>query len=143
MNISEDQIRKILNNNLGIDYWIFELGVGYVYETAPPGVRYSAPYVEYGKKLWELVESELHKLICEKDSPKDWLNELMDGDIRNLIIGIVSAITAKYEIGLGIAVPIAALVIKKGIKDFCKLDLSNKDQDIDLTAIIKKRQLEL
>ncbi|KAB2872124.1 MAG: hypothetical protein F9K37_01300 [Bacteroidales bacterium] len=141
MNINEDQIKKILNNNLGVDYWIFELGVGYVYESSPPNIRHSAPYLEYGKKLWDLLEPEIHELICDKDFPKDWLNELLEGDIRNLILGIVSAVTAKYDIGLGIAIPIAALVIKKGIKDFCKLRFQNNNEKVDIRTIIKNSEL--
>lgn len=143
MNLNDDQINKVLNDNLGIDYWIFELGVGYVYETSPPNFRFSAPYVEYGKKLWDLLEPELHQFICNKDLPKDWINELVEGDVRDLLLGIVSAVTAKYDITLGIAIPIAALVIKKGIKNFCKLKFQDNNEKIDIKAIIKNKQLNL
>ena len=142
MNITDDQISSILDDNLVFDYWILQLGIGYVYETAPLTVKYSAPYFKYGKKLWKIFEYDIHELICNKKEPKDWLKELIEGDIRNLIIGITSAITAKYDVGLAIAIPITALIIKTGIKDFCRHKNKKKKREIDLEFIIKHRKIK-
>lgn len=141
-NIKEEHITTILNEKLGVDYWIFELGVGYEYETSDQNWRHSAPYFEYGKKLWSLIENEVYELICSKNEPKDWVKELIEGDLRNLIIGIISAISAKYDIGLGIAIPITALLLKKGIKQFCRLEIKSKITHVDIKEIIKKRKLD-
>ncbi|WP_415909465.1 hypothetical protein [Oleiharenicola sp. Vm1] len=57
---------------------VFEVGVALQYFDAPPGVRYSAPYVEMGTELWATACYELQSLLCDKSerAPKDWVDEL-------------------------------------------------------------------
>lgn len=120
--ITENDILQISNDKLGILYWEFQLGVGLQYEyVESDNIRFSAPYPEMGKELWKAFKCELYELLCVRDSetPKEWLNDLVTGDIRNLVLGIISAITAKYEVTMGIAVPLAALIIKTGILKYC------------------------
>ena len=103
-------------------YILFDIGVGLQYEYSPPNIKYSAPYFEMGKRLWHSMEYELYLLICDpkKRIPQKWVNELLDGEIRNLGLGLISAIAAAYEVSVGIAVPVAAMIIKKKIPLFCK-----------------------
>lgn len=87
----------------------------------PPGISYSTNYLEQGKQLWYLFKSELYDMICvaEKHEPRGWVNELITGDIRNLITGIVSALTAKYNVQIAISLPVTALIIKTGVLKYC------------------------
>lgn len=119
--ITEDDIAQIYNERFGLLYWEFQLGVGLQYENAVEDIKFYAPYPEMGKELWKAFKYELYELLCVRDSktPREWLNDLVIGDIRNLVIGITSAITAKYEVSLGVAVPLAALVIKTGVLNYC------------------------
>jgi len=119
--ITTEHIAQILNENLGTEYWEFQLGVGLQYENVEGNIKYYAPYPEMGKKLWKAFKFELYELLCDKKqgTPHEWLNELISGDVRNLVIEISSAITARYEVTLGIAVPLAALVIKSNILTYC------------------------
>jgi hypothetical protein len=119
--LKQEDIDQILNEKLPIEHWEFQLGVGLQYEYAPEGVRYSAPYPEMGKELWIVLKYELYGIVCKEETkePNQWVAELISGDIRNLIIGITSAITAKYNVTLGIAIPAAALIIKTGIGKYC------------------------
>lgn len=120
--ITEDDILQITNDKLGIEYWELQLGIGLQYEDlSSSDIRYYAPYPEMGKKLWKAFKSEIYELLCDRNqkAPQEWLNELISGDIRNLIVGITSAITAKYEVTFGIALPVAALVIKSNILTYC------------------------
>jgi len=120
--ITDEDFNKILNENLGTEYWKFQLGVGLQYEyVEDDNIKYSAPYLKMGKKLWKAFKFELYNILCnqESKSPHEWLNELISGDIRNFVVGISSAITAKYEITLGITVPLAALIIKKNVLTYC------------------------
>jgi len=105
----------------------FSLGVG-LHEYAPPGVRYSAPYAKMGQDYWLSLSGEIYYLLCDPKNkqPKDFIQELISGDIRNLLTGIITAITSVYHVGLGIAVPAAALVIKKGLINYCKRKPSKK-----------------
>jgi hypothetical protein len=120
--ITENDILQISNDKLGILYWEFQLGVGLQYEYVEnDNGRFSAPYPKMGKELWKAFKYELYEVFCVTNSgtPREWLNDIVTGDIRNLIIGISSVITTKYEVTLGIAVPLAALVIKTGVLNYC------------------------
>lgn len=119
--ITEDDIAQICNENLGLLYWEFQLGVGLEYENVVGDVKFYAPYPEMGKELWKAFKFEMYELLCVRDTktPSEWINDLVIGDIRNLVIGITSAITTKYEVSLGIALPLAALVIKTGVLNYC------------------------
>ncbi len=101
---------------------MFSLGIGYIYQNAPPGKYYSAPYQKLGEELWQAFRYELFDVICDASNSKPviWVEELVSGDIRNLIVGVLSAVTAKYDVHLGIAVPVTALIIKHGVSTFCK-----------------------
>jgi hypothetical protein len=100
----------------------FSLGVGLVYWNAPENVSYSAPYEKIGRELWVAIHYEMYRVLCdERDAtPTEWVAELISGDVRNLIVGIVSAITANFDVSAGIAIPAVALVLKTGITSFCK-----------------------
>ena len=47
------------------------------------------------------------------------MQEFIDGDIRNLAIGLVAAITTRYDVSLGISIPLTALLLKRGIANCC------------------------
>jgi hypothetical protein len=123
----------------------FELGVALQYEYAPSGIRFSAPYSQMGKRLWNAFQKELFCIICDENNltPKEWVNDLIVGDIRNLATGIVSAITAKFDVTLGIAVPIAALIIKTGILNYCnRPQKAPKKSNVKKILQEKKRSME-
>lgn len=122
MQISEkdlEQFDKI--SNFWEDFFYFNLGVGLQYEYASGNTRYSVPYLEMWKELWKAFNTELYELICNssKKQSKERVQDIITGDIRNLAIGIVSTITSKYDVSIGIAIPVAALLIKKGISSYC------------------------
>ncbi len=119
--ITDDDIDQISNDSLGHLYWEFQLGVGLKYEHVSNDIRFHAPYPELGKKLWKAFRYELYIFLCDSKSkePQEWLNDLITGDIRNLVVGICSVITTKYDVSLGIALPAAALVIKQGTLKYC------------------------
>lgn len=140
--LTDNDIDKILNDKLQLKYWELELGIGYVYENASEGCSYSAPYLELGEAFWLKIKASIHAFICESSEPKEWINDLMTGDIRNLIVGLVSAITSKYDVSMGIAIPIAALVVKTGVINFCKVEPLEEDTDINIKDIVKNRTID-
>lgn len=131
--ISEADLKQFENlENLTDKHFIFSLGVGLQYEYSPPGIMFSAPYIEMGRKLWAAFKYELYDILCdgETEEPKEWLNDTVTGDIRNLATGIISAITAKYDVSIAIALPAAALVIKNGLLNYC----ANKPRKVKETV---------
>ncbi|EHK0050054.1 hypothetical protein V9666_004635 [Vibrio parahaemolyticus] len=132
MDISEIEVEKVITAlDLPDGYSIFQLGVGYQYEFAPKGVRFSAPYPELGAKMWEALKFEMQEVLCVENSPKSWVQELTEGDLRDLVVGILTAITSRYDITLGIAVPAASLIIKNRIGKLCSLNLLQPDQSVN------------
>jgi hypothetical protein len=116
LSLSQKSERKIL----------FELGWGLKYEYAPKGVKFAikgglAGYVQLGKTLGGALQEELYHLFCDsaRKKPKTWVNELMGGELRNLALGLLVAVAKEYNVGLGIAVPAVAFVLKKKISTFC------------------------
>lgn len=138
--ITAEDISQILNEKLGIEFWEFQLGVGLQYEYVTGNIKFSAPYPEMGKKLWKAFKFELYELLCDRKLkiPNNWLNELISGDIRNLVVGISSAITAKYEVTLGIAIPLSALIIKSNVLTYCS-DAPKKPKR-SVTEILKDKK---
>lgn len=118
------------------------LGIGFQYEYAPPNINFSVPYIEIGKKLLNSLEIELYDLFCDKASskPKEWINELISGDTRNLIIGVLTAITSKYNVSLGIAIPAAALVIKRGMVNFCLTNPKEVKDSISVQKLLDEKK---
>jgi len=100
---------------------IAQLGIALQYEYAPWGVRYKAPYKKMGRELWRSVKYELHGLLCDRkaEKPKEWTLEFLSGDFRNLAVAVVTLLVASLNVPLSIAVPAAALILKKGVGSFC------------------------
>ena len=119
--ISEEDIAELLRADLSVRYWEQRLGKGVWYEYESQGKKYSTDYVKHGKELWGALRYELYEVLCLRDEtkPREWLNDLVTGDIRNLLLGIATAITSKYDVSLGIVVPCTALIVKTGIARYC------------------------
>jgi hypothetical protein len=101
---------------------VLNVGTALQYAFAPPGVKYSAPYLEMGKELWASAEYELHSLLCDgaERAPKKWLDDVISGDVRELAVSILTILVASLHVPISIAVPITALVLKKQLTAFCR-----------------------
>jgi hypothetical protein len=123
----------------------FSLGVGLQYEYTPPGIAYSAQYAEIGLELWRAFSTEIYYFLCDPNNkrPKDWVQELISGDIRNLVTGIIAVIASTYNVSFGIAIPAAALVIKKGLVNYCKMKPRKKiKKTVKVILNEKKKSME-
>ena len=101
---------------------VLNIGIALQYAFAPPGVKYSAPYLEMGKELWASAEYELHSFLCDaaERAPKKWLEDVVSGDVRELTVSVLTILVASLHVPLSIAVPITALVVKKQLAAFCR-----------------------
>ncbi len=142
MKLTEKQLANILNDKLPEEYWVFQLGVGYVYHNVPDGINFSKPYPELGKSFWNKIETNIHSLICENGKPKSNIEALISGDIRSLAEAILSIVVATYEITLTIAIPITALVLKKGIHKFCSKFIEIERDPKLISEILETKSLE-
>lgn len=141
--VDQEIINRILNNKVSEKYWIFELGIGYYYEGISKGALASAPYNSFGKALWKIIDVDLADFLCKDGIPQEWVNSLIEGNTKDLIQGIISAVAAKYNVGLGIAIPICSIVLKKGIKDYCSTPTKKSKSKKDIAKIIKNKELKV
>jgi len=135
-------LKSLKKNNSDL---YFSLGVGFQYEYAPPRVSYCALYAKIGQDFWLSLSSEIYYLLCDPKNkqPKDWVQELIYGDIRNLLAGIIAVIASTYSVSLGIAIPAAALVIKKGLVNYCKTKPKEKiKRTVKVILSEKKKSME-
>lgn len=96
--------------------------------------------MEMGKELWSSFNFEIYQIFCNSDSkqPKEWINDLITGDIRNLAIGLISTITATYNIPIAIALPVTALILKTGILKFCSIEQNKSKKSVKKILTSKK-----
>ena len=103
--------------------------------------------VDLGRITYEVDKAEFRDLLCVKDAcaPKPFVKELLDGDLRNLAIGILSGVSAAYDIASGIAVPVIALILKSGVERLCQGSsdsptvTSFRNHDIVTTDLLSRR----
>ena len=101
---------------------VLNIGIALQYAFAQPDVKCWAPYLEMGKELWASADYELHSLLCDSAAraPKKWLEDVVSGDVRELTVSILTILVASLHVPPSIAVPIAALVVKKQLSAFCR-----------------------
>lgn len=131
--LDESDLKQFENfDKLAKEYFILSLGIGLQYEYSPSGIKYSAPYEKMGQRLWTAFRYELYNSLCnaETKEPKEWLNDLVTGDIRNLATGIISAITARYDVSIAIALPVAALIVKNGLLNYCTIEPESPNETV-------------
>ncbi len=130
---SEDKVVKNLLelNKRDQNHVYFSLGDGLFSEYSPKDIKFDAEYGKIGRRLWQAMEIELYEYFCdaERKTPRPWVDDLIKGDTRSLLLGIVAAITSKYNVSLGIAVPATALLFKKGLVRFCKTPINVKPKE--------------
>lgn len=117
--LTEDKIELIISEKLDEQYWLGELSSVYLTSNKLP-INSFSNNIHLGEKFWSKIEDELRTLLCDSGAPKPMIQEIISGDIRNLAQTILSLIVASYEISIAIAIPITALIFKKGISNFCK-----------------------
>jgi len=146
-----DSALKSLKKN-DIDLY-FSLGVGLQYEYTPPrgagrlvscDLYVTALLAKMGRDFWLILSGEIYYLLCDPKNkqPKDWVQELISGDIRNLVTGIIAAIASTYNVSLGIAIPATALVIKKGLVNYCKKPRKKIIKTVKVILNEKKKSME-
>jgi hypothetical protein len=121
--LTEKQIDFILNENFDDNFWIYQLGRHLTKENDLfKDNEFIIDFYNIGFEQWLKFKNVLSDILCDRDNkiPKNWVEELISGDIRNLVIAIASILLSTYSIELSIAIPIIALIIKHDIKLFCK-----------------------
>ncbi|WP_417855154.1 hypothetical protein [Xanthomarina gelatinilytica] len=123
--ISNKMIDLIENENVSTD--IFYSQLGYAAKDSSQEIEehdFIYSFYEQGKYIWNKYKYDLRKYLCnlEEGKPKDFVGETISGDIRSTLEALIPLIAAELNIALGLAIPIACLIMKLKLKKFCSID---------------------
>lgn len=120
--LTQQQIDTILDSSFDDHFWLFQIGVftsAGGKETGDHGFNF--PFYDRGSAYWKAIGPKLYQLLCDKEQlcPNKWSEELLSGDLREMIVLIVSAIVAQFDLAISLAVALVALLLKQGVGRFC------------------------
>lgn len=113
MNNSEEDLLKLI----GFEKWKESDNKG----------NFRPDFIGTGKYVWDSIRTLIYNKICESDTgiPKEWVQEVVGGDIREIILCLLPILITEFELNIPIAVPTVALILKNGIKKFCQIKINN------------------
>lgn len=119
--VSDEQIKMIQDESFDTNFWIYQLGMSVSDGNLTTDNRFSFDLYRTGKEYWESVLDKIRGVLCDRKNktPKSSLDEFLSGDIRNLIVYLITVLVTDLGIVISVAIPIASLILKKGIRDFC------------------------
>jgi hypothetical protein len=130
MQVDEDQLNEILDPANGVPELQVRLGEAIDEALSDVVNHFEFNAGAFGQQMWEGFQRELYDLICEKGKPHDWVSETTSGDVRSVAVAILSAITSRYDMALGVAIPLAGLIIKTGVTRYCSKPALSRDDDV-------------
>lgn len=119
--VSDKQINMIQDESFDTNFWFYQLGMSLTDEDITSDNRFSSDILNSGKKYWESLLDKIRDILCDRNSktPKSSLDEFLNGDIRNLIVYLITILVTDLGIVISVAIPVVSLILKKGLKDFC------------------------
>lgn len=123
MEINEDTLDLILSDMMNESFWYFELGRNSTSPSSTGEHQFMNSFFDQGKKIWDSYKSNIQEIFCDKSTgePNQYIKELIEGNVKDLIVNIISLLTTTYSLTLAVAIPLAALILKKGFYSICKL----------------------
>lgn len=122
-NIKQDTIDLILSDKTNEAFWYFELGrISITAQDVDSSEnQFMNSFFDKGQKLWESFQDNLKNAVCDVSTrqPKEIIKELSEGDLKDLVVNIIGIFVTSYDMTLAIAIPLTALVLKKGLYKFC------------------------
>lgn len=119
--ITETQINMIQNDSFDANFWYYHLGISISEEDLSTDNLFSFDFYNSGREYWDKLKDKLMTILCDRDNkvPHSTMDEVLNGDIRNLAVYLVTVLVTDLGIVINVAIPLAALILKKGLKEFC------------------------
>jgi hypothetical protein len=120
--LTKQQIETILDKRLDKNFWFYQLGFYSEDAEDYKDKAFSNDYYNQGIEIWKKYKSKIAEKICDVDkkTPQNWINEILDGDVRKIVENLALVIVTSFSLEIGIAIALVALLLKFGIKYFCK-----------------------
>jgi hypothetical protein len=119
--ITDQEIDTIVNKDLDVNFWIFQLGISVSDESAFDDNRFSFPFLDAGKKFWNDSKDKIRELLCDtsKNEPKEFVSDILRDDVREVVLFCAKQIINHFEFTADVTIPIVALIIKEGLINLC------------------------
>ena len=122
MEFKSETIDLIMSEKFDINFWYYNLGESIeIEERIDEDKSFMYSFYDLGLEVWDKYKKKLKTTICDIDNlkPKDWVEDIISGDRRELVIAILTLLVGTLSIKLMIAVPLVAILLKKGLTTFC------------------------
>ncbi len=120
--IDDDTIQLILSDQTNESFWYFQLGKIEANPIANDEHQFMNSFFNNGQRVWDENKGKIQSLLCDMttNEPNEFIKQLTEGNIKDLITGIITLLHTTLSITLTLAVPLVALILKKGIHTLCK-----------------------
>ena len=123
-NIKDETIELITSEVFNESFWLFELGRAEIITANKTDIdnQFMNSFYDNGQRLWQESKDKIVEALCDrnKNEPREMIQELTSGNIKDIVVNIISLLTTTYSFTLAIAIPLCALILKKGINNICK-----------------------
>jgi hypothetical protein len=143
MIISQQEVERIISKLDKEDYWFNELGRESHKLKPKRGVKAAYNFTQIGKVKYGWAEKKLYSLFCTHGRPKKNLSMLIEGDQRDIVQAIFTAVFIELDTTIAIATPVTALIIRKGLVGFCKSSYERRKERRPSKATRKKTKKRL
>lgn len=121
--LSKEDIEFIQSDEMNEAFWYFELGrnLPAVEDTPETDHYFMKSFYDFGKKMWDEFEAKAKTVLCDPTTmePKEFVKEVSEGSGKDIVSAIVGVYMTTYSLAIGIAIPLAALTLKKGLGRLC------------------------
>lgn len=97
------------------------LGIAVVYDRNRSGRKFSMDYRARGASAYAKFRAALAPKLCDEKTKelRPWVATIADGEVRDLAVAVLALGASSLGLSAAIAVPLAALVAKRGLKGIC------------------------
>jgi hypothetical protein len=79
------------------------------------------PHIPQAKESALSFRERVFKVVCDPDTlkPKEWAVDATTGHAKDVLVAVITALTAQHSVAMSMAMPSVVLLLKNGLKFFC------------------------
>lgn len=119
--LNNETIQLILSERTTEDFWLFQLGKSESSISIDGEHQFLNSFFDNGQRLWNFYQDKMKSALCDSSlhQPKEFVREITEGTVKEIVTSVVSVLCTTYSLSLAVAIPLCALILKKGINNFC------------------------
>lgn len=118
--LSQEQIEMVLDNKYNSVFWTYQLGLNIEDEKTIDNYL-SSNFFKKGSDYWQDMKVKLRTILCNEENgiPKEEILEVLNDQKTNIVVYLVTLIASQLETIVAVVIPMAALILKSGLHNFC------------------------